>query len=126
MSRCPYCQWSADSFIPCTKHALTVVGERWVDPNAMTIDRIDLPTEEETLLNKRASELTLEEQPDQLLGQMMGRFRLKKLLGRGGMGVVYLAEHESLPKKAAIKLLKRELTSNIKLAQRFFLEAKAV
>lgn len=37
--------------------------------------------------------------------EQLGPFRLKKLLGKGGMGAVYLAEHEGVPHPVALKVL---------------------
>ncbi len=62
---------------------------------------------------------------DPLVGTKVGNFRLVKQLGAGGMGVVYTAEHELMGKKAAVKLLLPELSSNKEIVGRFFNEAKA-
>ena len=45
-------------------------------------------------------------------------------IGRGAMGVIYLAEHIETKKKAAIKLLIQDMQSNEKATQRFLQEAK--
>jgi len=37
--------------------------------------------------------------------ERLGEFRLLRQLGRGGMGVVYLAEQESLRRRVALKLV---------------------
>jgi len=44
--------------------------------------------------------------PPALLDQLFGPYRMKRLLGQGGMGVVYLAEREDLGSVAAIKILR--------------------
>ena len=38
------------------------------------------------------------------LGQLAGDYRLLRVLGRGGMGIVYEAEHRDLNQRAAVKL----------------------
>jgi eukaryotic-like serine/threonine-protein kinase len=61
-----------------------------------------------------------------LTGQTLGDFQVLRLLGRGGMGQVYLAEQISLKRKVALKLLKPELASNPVSLKRFKAEAEAV
>jgi serine/threonine-protein kinase len=65
------------------------------------------------------------EQPDgdigaSLVGQRIGAFRLLRVLGRGGMAIVYLAEREGCDfrQHVAVKLLRRGLYSE--LEQRLF------
>ncbi|MFZ5438375.1 MAG: serine/threonine-protein kinase [Myxococcota bacterium] len=52
-----------------------------------------------------------------------GRFRVVRLLGRGGMGFVYLAEQVSLGRQVAIKVLRHDLTLAPGFAERFRREA---
>ncbi|QDT40631.1 Serine/threonine-protein kinase PrkC [Gimesia alba] len=56
----------------------------------------------------------------------LGEFRLKRKLGAGGMGDVYLAEQESLDRKVAIKTLKKKFANDPKFVERFYREAKAM
>jgi serine/threonine protein kinase len=54
------------------------------------------------------------------------RWRILSLLGRGGMGEVYLAEHIELGRKEALKILMPELARDPKFVSRFRREARAV
>ena len=57
-------------------------------------------------------------------GQRIGNYRVMRKVGQGGMGSVWEAKHEQLGRKAAIKLLRRELTADPQVMVRFFNEAK--
>jgi serine/threonine-protein kinase len=62
---------------------------------------------------------------DPLIGRTVaGRFVLQSRLGKGGMGVVYLAQHTVLKRPFAVKLLLREFISNERALARFFREAR--
>ena len=60
-----------------------------------------------------------------MTGQTIGTYRVLHEIGRGGMGVVYLAEHRHLGRKVAIKFLLREFSDRPELLSRFFAEARA-
>ncbi len=61
-----------------------------------------------------------------LIGQRVGGFRLQRMLGRGGMAMVFLAERESsdFRQQVAVKLLRRGLYSE--LEQRLFQRERRV
>ena len=65
-------------------------------------------------------------QSDLLIGQTVGNYLVKQRLGEGGMGAVYLAEHPTIGKKVALKVLHAEFATNTEVVERFFNEAKAV
>ena len=57
-------------------------------------------------------------------GSQIGRFRIEQELGRGGMGVVYLAQDTNLGRPVAIKSLPPEIAENSELLSRLKREAK--
>ena len=56
----------------------------------------------------------------------LGDFQLKKKLGQGGMGEVYLATQISLDRKVALKVLSKELAKKPGFVDRFVREARAM
>jgi serine/threonine protein kinase len=71
-------------------------------------------------------------QTDQLLagkwkGFHVGKYKVLELLGTGGMGKVYLAEHKFMRRRVALKVLPRSrVSSDSSLLERFYREAKAL
>jgi len=60
------------------------------------------------------------------VGTALGQYQLLQLLGEGGMGRVFLAEHSKLGRRVAIKLLRPEFAYQPEAVQRFFGEARVV
>jgi serine/threonine protein kinase len=68
----------------------------------------------------------LEEDPTSLLGSVLdGQYQIESILGKGGMGAVYLARHILLGDRVAIKLLPPEMRSNTEWLRRFQREGQA-
>jgi serine/threonine-protein kinase len=57
---------------------------------------------------------------------LAGKYRVERLLGAGGMGVVVLARHMLLDQLVALKFLLAESLTNAKVVARFEREARAV
>ncbi|HEY5951298.1 MAG TPA: serine/threonine-protein kinase [Kofleriaceae bacterium] len=59
-------------------------------------------------------------------GMTLGEYRVDRMIGSGGMGVVYAAVHPLIGKRAAIKILKKELCTDPVTLERFIDEARVV
>ena len=60
-----------------------------------------------------------------MIGETLGSYTVERELGRGGMGAVYAAVHTLLGRRAAVKVLLGQLSSDEAAVQRFFNEARA-
>jgi serine/threonine-protein kinase len=59
------------------------------------------------------------------VGSIVGeRYRVERLLGEGGMGVVFRAVHIGLDHRVAVKVLRDELTENAEVVERMLREAR--
>lgn len=66
------------------------------------------------------------EPPDPNAGLIFGNFQTVRKIGEGGMGIVYEARHRRIGRRAAIKIMHKELAQNEEYAARFLNEARAV
>jgi len=62
---------------------------------------------------------------DHLGAILSGKYRLERLLGRGGMGSVYLATHLGTGRDVALKLIAPQFMRNAHFVERFRREARA-
>jgi len=58
------------------------------------------------------------------LGTEFGGYRIDRVLGRGGMGVVYLANELALDRPVALKLIAPELADDVSFRERFLRETR--
>ncbi|MBP6628215.1 MAG: protein kinase [Kofleriaceae bacterium] len=62
---------------------------------------------------------------DALVGTVLdGRYRLERLVGRGGMGAVFLATHLAMERRVAVKVIRPDLAGDPATARRFAREAR--
>jgi len=71
-----------------------------------------------------AAEMIAAKQPALVAGQVVGHYQIVALLGKGGMGEVYLASDTKLDRRVALKLLPAEFTNHKERLRRFIQEAK--
>ena len=74
----------------------------------------------------QADEIDFEETAigEDLVGRTIGNFEIEKIIGRGGMGVVYLARDTKLKRLVAIKSMPANLETNVTARTRFKREAE--
>ncbi|MBL9017894.1 MAG: serine/threonine protein kinase [Myxococcales bacterium] len=63
---------------------------------------------------------------DERIGGVFGSYKITELLGKGGMGYVYRAEHVKLGREVAIKLLRTDYAKRRDAVSRFVQEARTV
>src|SRR3954470_17415767 len=100
---------------------LTRLGESRLLPKTEDYDKT------RALGPNQAGALAQAVDPDQLKsGTIAGAYVLKKELASGGGGTVYEAQHRLLGRRAAVKVLRRELAGSPQMIARFLREALAV
>ena len=87
--------------------------------DAVQLDSVD----EETIGLRRTNTATVSELPEELVQHP--RYRVLELLGKGGMGNVYKAEHTLMNRSVALKVINRQLVQNGQAAERFRREVQS-
>jgi serine/threonine-protein kinase len=59
------------------------------------------------------------------IGDQIGRYKIRTVIGKGGMGEVFLAEDTELERLIALKILPEDLADNVERMRRFVQEAKS-
>ncbi|HEX2692292.1 MAG TPA: protein kinase [Kofleriaceae bacterium] len=100
--------------------------DRRQSPDRRSLPTKPLVTDHSSSAVALAQELVLEEsEPDLLGAEIDGRYRVLDLIGEGGMGKVYLAEHIEIGKRVALKVLHPSYSRMPDLVERFRREARA-
>jgi serine/threonine-protein kinase len=109
-----------------SKEACTRIVSAWADSDRL-VDRSLLEALEKAAILTRwqAEELLRAAKDDKLPRLELGKYRLLKKLGQGGMASVYLAENTFLRRHVAIKVLPKECVGQEAFFKRFEREAQA-
>lgn len=83
------------------------------------------PTGKSQLSNRNAAKPAHALVADAWVGQTIGQCLLQQPIGRGGMGIVFLARHLTLNKPVAVKILRNDLPADPQGIERFLREARA-
>ena len=71
------------------------------------------------------TDFELSDQPTSSSIGLLGEYLLLEQIGKGGMGLVYRAEHRTMNRQVAIKILGSNLSSNPSFIEQFFAEIRA-
>jgi len=67
----------------------------------------------------------LSDDPEELVGKTLGKYKVVELLGRGGMGIVYRAHDPMIERDVAIKVLPEDCAADEMTFRRFHSEARS-
>ena len=83
----------------------------------------DVPPKKPTGLDRSFAFLAPPQRPDEI--GRLGEYRVLKLLGKGGMGMVFKAEDPQLERAIALKVMLPQIAANVTARDRFLREARA-
>src|SRR5205823_12953640 len=93
-----------------------VAGEFMEAPTLSPMNPVGSPTPPERTPASQSSE--------QQIPERIGRYRVVKLLGKGGFGAVYLAHDDELKRRVAIKVPHRDRIAKPEDAEAYLAEAR--
>lgn len=93
------------------------------DPGAGSSEGVRKPLPEATVVAQAGETVSADELPVELAEHP--RYRIVELIGRGGMGNVYRAEHRLMNRAVAIKLINSQLVQHPQAVERFRREVQA-
>jgi pSer/pThr/pTyr-binding forkhead associated (FHA) protein len=67
-----------------------------------------------------------QEKSDKLIGEIIDNFEIEKVIGQGGMGIVYRGYHPALQLYSAVKVMRPDLALQTGFYERFLQEARTV
>lgn len=106
-----------------------VEGERCPRCHSLTFDGFDATAHTPTITIRdgipEAETIIMDDQLTHLIGSRLDVYLLESRLGHGAMGQVFLASHEHLGRKCAVKVLMPKATRDPKFLQRFLNEGRA-
>ncbi len=96
--------------------------ERQIRQRIQDVQKID--TLFDSLVQANESDFEVAEAGHDLVGQKVGSFEIVEMIGRGGMGVVYLARDTKLDRSVAVKSIPPKMADDSTTRTRFRREAK--
>src|SRR6185437_9435329 len=105
-----YLKASSLRFLVSVMSSSSLLADSYVDPYA---DTLELP------ISGELSELPGQWEREQVVTHLSAHYQIVRELGRGGMGVVFLARDIALHRLVAIKVLRREFAESDDARERF-------
>ncbi len=118
---------TADEFLDVLEQSELLVPEQFEGARAAVEDGDDAGALAKRLVEARL--LTNWQAAQIIAGRRsfyLGKYKLIGMLGRGGMGAVFLAEHVTMNRRVALKTISRKVSKEPKVIERFLDEARAV
>jgi serine/threonine protein kinase len=118
---------SMDEFLAVLERSKLLKPEEFAEVQRLAQEATDPPELAKTLVRKGT--LTRWQAGQLLAGRSkctVGKYKLLELLGRGGMGSVYLGEHVMMNRRVALKIIPRHIGKDPAGLERFLAEARTI